>query len=335
MMRKKLEEWFADNHRELPWRWVKDPYLIWLSEIILQQTRVEQGLSYYRNFCLQYPTIWHLAKAPEEEVLRLWQGLGYYTRARNLHKTAKIITETFDGVFPNTFEEIRKLPGIGDYTASAIASFAFNLSYPVLDGNSARVVSRIFGVFTPIDTPAGKAALMHILNKQIGHKNPGLFNQAIMDFGAMLCKPQKPLCETCPFFKTCYAFNHKTTGVLPIKQNKTKVKQRRLDYLVCIEGTEIWFKKRIKSDIWQHLYDFPEIDEQTAKQFKKKQLLQIDKQTLSHQHLTILFWEIEQIPEKQKEGCQKIQLSELSSYAMPNPMSRFVFNHPRFMKPFE
>ncbi|MDR2906834.1 MAG: A/G-specific adenine glycosylase [Bacteroidales bacterium] len=323
-MEKLLAEWFSQNKRDLPWRKTGNPYFIWLSEIILQQTQVIQGLPYYLNFTSKYPKITDLANAPEDEVLKLWQGLGYYSRARNLHKTAKIVSEIYGGIFPNHYDEIRDLPGIGDYTAAAITSFAFNLCYPVLDGNVARVISRMFGVVTPVDTPAGKAEIMQILNRLINKKHPGEFNQAIMEFGAIHCKPRQPLCETCPFQSDCYALRHQTIDTLPLKKNKTAVKSRRLDYLICVENDFLWIKKRTNRDIWQHLYDFPEADEILAKTFKKRQLLSYSEHLLSHQHLQISFWKVETLPEMLKSTAQKIPISEIFSYAMPKPINKFM-----------
>ncbi|MDR0437105.1 MAG: A/G-specific adenine glycosylase [Bacteroidales bacterium] len=322
-MKKLLFDWFSQKKRDLPWRHTKDPYLIWLSEVILQQTQVVQGLSYYLNFSSKYPTIEDLANAPEDEVLKVWQGLGYYSRARNLHKTAKIVTETYNGIFPNNYDEIRALPGIGDYTAAAIASFAFDLCYPVLDGNVSRVISRMFGVITPIDTLAGKAELMKILNKQIDKKNPAEFNQAIMEFGAIQCKPRGTLCETCPFQADCYAFRHKVIDILPMKKNKTAVKPRRLDYLVCIEDNHIWIKKRMNRDIWQGLYDFPETD----KISKNWKLLDICEHQLSHQKLTISFWKTEKLPEKLKSSAQKVPISQFFEFATPKPIHNFAIKN--------
>jgi len=336
-MKKLLFDWFSQKKRDLPWRHTKDPYLIWLSEVILQQTQVVQGLSYYLNFCSKYPTIEDLANASEDEVLKLWQGLGYYSRARNLHKTAKIVAENYNGVFPNTYDEIRTLPGIGDYTTAAIVSFAFDLCYPVLDGNVSRVISRMFGVITPVDTPAGKAELMRILNKQIDKKNPAEFNQAIMEFGAIQCKPRGQLCETCPFQAECYAFRHKVVDILPMKKNKTAVKPRRLDYLVCIENNHIWIKKRTNRDIWQGLYDFPEIDCRGAVgaplptkkggQTPPLQLLDTCEHQLSHQKLTISFWETEKLPENLKSSAQKVPISQFFEFATPKPIHNFAIKN--------
>jgi len=340
-MKKTLSDWFLQNKRDLPWRHTKNPYLIWLSEVILQQTQVVQGLPYYLSFCEKYPTVQDLANAPEDEVLKLWQGLGYYSRARNLHKTAKIITKKHNGIFPNNYDEIRALPGIGDYTAAAISSFAFDLPYPVLDGNVSRVISRMFGVTTPIDTSAGKAELMKILNKQIDKKNPGEFNQATMEFGSTCCKPRQPQCSECVFQKNCYAYRHEVVDILPIKKNKIVVKPRRLDYLVCVEDDHIWVKKRTNRDIWQGLYDFPEtnalprhsaLDAESpcckgiAGQARNdgQTLLYSCEHLLSHQKLTISFWKTEKLSKKSKMTAQKIPISQFSDLAVPKPIHNFI-----------
>jgi A/G-specific adenine glycosylase len=328
-MKNALIDWFLQNKRDLPWRHTKDPYLIWLSEVILQQTQVVQGLSYYLNFRSKYPTIKKLAQAPEDEVLKLWQGLGYYSRARNLHKTAKIIVEKYNGIFPNSYDEIRALPGVGDYTAAAIASFAFGLCYPVLDGNAARVISRMFGVVTPIDTPAGKVELMSILNKQIDKKNPAEFNQAVMEFGAILCKPRQSLCEACPFQKNCYAYRHDVVNTLPIKKNKTAVKPRRLDYLVCIENNHVWIKKRTNRDIWHGLYDFPEMD---VFDNKKQFLLSSCQHQLSHQKLTVSFWKTEKLSKNLKSSSLKIPILQIFELATPKPIHNFIVENHLFVK---
>ena len=351
-MKKILSDWFSQNKRDLPWRHTKNPYFIWLSEVILQQTQVVQGLPYYLNFCEKYPIIQDLANAPEDEVLKLWQGLGYYSRARNLHKTAKIITEKHNGIFPNNYDEIRALPGVGDYTAAAIASFAFDLCYPVLDGNVSRVISRMFGVTAPIDTSTGKAELMKILNKQIDKKNPGEFNQAIMEFGSICCKPRQPLCLECPFQKNCYAFRHEVVETLPIKKNKTAVKPRRLDYLVCIEDDHIWVKKRTDRDIWQHLYDFPEMDLprhcegkspkqsmsgllRSARNDDQMQLLYTCEHLLSHQKLTISFFKTEKLPQNLKSTAQKIPILQFFELAVPKPIHNFASQNQHIAKVVE
>ena len=334
-MKKLLADWFAQNKRDLPWRNTQDPYLIWLSEVILQQTQVVQGLSYYHHFSSTYPSIADLARASEDEVMKLWEGLGYYSRARNLHKTAKIVAENYGGIFPDRYEDIRALPGIGDYTAAAIASFAFDLCHPVLDGNVARVISRMFGMIMPIDTHAGRAELLRILNKQFDKQHPAEFNQAIMEFGAICCKPRQPLCAECPFQSDCYAFRHKTVEFLPMKKNKIVVKPRRLNYLICIEEGCIWIKKRTKSDIWRHLYDFPEADDKHLKKLRKSQLLEVSEHQLSHQRLTISFWKTDSLPEKLQISAQKIPVAEFFSLATPKPINNFAVRNQLIAKPVE
>ena len=210
--------WYLQNDRDLPWRKTKNPYFIWLSEIMLQQTRVHQGLSYYITFTKEFPTVFDLAKASESKVLKLWQGLGYYSRARNLHHSAKYIAKDLDGKFPSTYEEIKKLKGVGDYTASAISSICFNESQAVVDGNVYRVLSRYFGIKTPINSSAGIKEFKELAQTLIDPKQPGSYNQAIMDFGALHCKPQNPLCETCPLNDSCIALAKKTIKQLPVKE---------------------------------------------------------------------------------------------------------------------
>ncbi len=200
-----LIKWYLLNHRELPWRSSTDPYIIWLSEIILQQTRVDQGLPYFNRFVDKYPTISHLAKAPEDEVLKIWQGLGYYSRARNLHATAKLVHQQYAGVFPSNYDQIKALKGVGVYTAAAITSFAFNQPFAVVDGNVYRVLARLFGESTPIDTTTGKKLFAELANDLLNKKTPGIHNQAIMEFGATLCRPASPDCHICPFNGQCIA----------------------------------------------------------------------------------------------------------------------------------
>lgn len=264
-------KWYRKSKRELPWRDTNDPYFIWLSEIILQQTRVDQGLPYYLRFIDKYPTITDLAKAAEDEVLKLWQGLGYYSRARNLHATAKYITFELKGVFPGTYTEILKLKGIGDYTASAIASIAFNLPHATVDGNVYRVLSRYFGISVPIDSIRGKKEFKGLAQTLIDKKRPSLFNQAIMEFGAIQCKPQNPDCTRCPLVNGCYAFSEKKIDLLPFKEKKTKTRQRFFNYLVLVCKNETVVNKRSENDIWKGLYDFPLIE--TLKEFKEEAFL--------------------------------------------------------------
>jgi A/G-specific adenine glycosylase len=252
----KIVKWYENNRRKLPWRETKDPYKVWLSEIILQQTRVSQGLPYYKQFIDQFPTVSALAAAQQQEVLRLWQGLGYYTRARNLHKCAKSIVSHHNGRFPETWAELLTLPGIGEYTAAAIASFSFGQSVAVVDGNVFRVLSRIFGIDTPINSPEGKREFSTLANQLISKNHPDEHNQAIMEFGAMFCTPKNPKCEFCPFIKNCFAFNRKMQDQLPVKLKLKKARKRYFYYIVLENNNTLMMKRRAEKDIWLGLFDF-------------------------------------------------------------------------------
>lgn len=241
----------------MPWRRTADPYLIWLSEIILQQTRVQQGLPYYEKFAEAFPTVADLALAPEQEVLRLWQGLGYYSRARNLHSCAKTVSEQYGGRFPDNFKELLKLKGVGPYTAAAIASFAFKEVVPVVDGNVFRVLARIFGITTDIAQPSAYKEFSSLALNIIDPQQPDVFNQAIMEFGAMHCTPQKPLCLYCPVKENCYAYGHSLQKELPVKNSKINVKHRYFHYFLLSTGDgKFLMHKRENKDIWNGLYDF-------------------------------------------------------------------------------
>ncbi|MCS6928897.1 MAG: A/G-specific adenine glycosylase [Saprospiraceae bacterium] len=254
--REGLFRWHAQHSRPLPWKGERDPYRIWLSEIILQQTRVEQGLAYYERLVSVYPTVEHLARAPLEEVLKHWQGLGYYSRARNLHRAAQHIVFERNGIFPKTFEEIRQLKGVGDYTAAAIASFAFNLPYAVLDGNVYRVLSRFFGIETPINTSKAQKEFSALAQQLLDPARPGAYNQAIMDFGASCCRPRQPTCNECPLAAGCVALQENRVGELP-RKNPPLPKQRRFFlYAVFFQGDIVWVRQRPLGDIWANLYEF-------------------------------------------------------------------------------
>ena len=255
-----LVQWHQDNPRPHPWQADRDPYKIWLSEIILQQTRVAQGTPYYLKFVEHFPTVTDLAQADEDLVMSLWQGLGYYSRARNLHATAKNIAENMDGVFPNTYEEILKLKGVGPYTAAAISSFAFNLPTAVVDGNVIRVISRLFEIDEPVEDVKTKKKIQSIVDSMIVKAEPAIFNQAIMDFGATQCVAASPDCTICPFNKECKAYLNDRISELPRPKKKIKRSTRYFHYLVINVEGEIAFKKRADSDIWQGLYDFPLIE---------------------------------------------------------------------------
>ena len=244
-----------ENKRDMPWKNEKDPYKVWISEIILQQTRVNQGLEYYNRFIAKYPNVQSIAAAPESDVFKMWEGLGYYTRCRNIIASAKYITNDLKGKFPDTYNTILELKGIGNYTASAISSFAFNLAYAVVDGNVFRVLSRYFGVKIPVDTPEGKIFFNKLANKLLDKHNPGIYNQAIMDFGATICKPL-PLCKICPLNSKCFAYLNGMITELPVKVKVIVKKSRWLYYLVIKYNKKIYVRKRVNKDIWQNLFEF-------------------------------------------------------------------------------
>ena len=255
-----LRAWFEKNERDLPWRHTKDPYLIWVSEIILQQTRVAQGLDYYNRFIGRFPTIQSLAEAEQVEVLKYWQGLGYYSRARNLHEAAMDIQRRLNGLFPTHYDEVIKLKGIGEYTAAAIVSFAWNQPYPVIDGNVYRVLGRLFAVPTPIDTGKGKKEYVQLAVMLMPPDCAGIHNQAIMEFGALQCVPQNPDCESCPFVNRCMGYASGNPQQFPVKQNKTKIRDRYLNYFFITCGTDTYIHRRSGKDIWEGLYEFPLIE---------------------------------------------------------------------------
>ncbi|HEY9362888.1 MAG TPA: A/G-specific adenine glycosylase [Chitinophagaceae bacterium] len=260
-----------DNKRQMPWKGETDPYKIWLSEIILQQTRVEQGLKYYERFISAFPTIKHLANAKDEQVYKLWEGLGYYSRCKNLLLTARIIEQDYMGVFPDSYSQILSLKGIGPYTAAAISSFAFNLPFAVVDGNVFRVLARIFGISVPVDTQSGKELFAGLASRLLDKKMPGIYNQAIMDFGALICKPLNPRCEVCPFKNNCIAFNKNKINALPVKSKKAVIKKRWFSYFIIRYNGLVAIEKRTKKDIWQNLNQFYLIETKTA--LNKKQLV--------------------------------------------------------------
>jgi A/G-specific adenine glycosylase len=331
-----LVKWYDFNKRDLPWRKTNDPYKIWISEIILQQTRVDQGLSYYNQFVSCYPKIFDLANASEDEVLKLWQGLGYYSRARNLHFTAKFICDNYDGLFPQTHKEILMLKGIGLYTASAISSFAFNLQHAVVDGNVIRVLSRIYGIYTFYDSSIGKKYFLKLAKKKLPTKNSDTHNQAIMEFGALVCKPKKPNCLDCIFNQECYAFNNSKIHILPRKINKVKVVSRYLHFLIISHLDNVFLIKK-KIGIWSGLYEFPFIEyskmldnddvllsEEWVSFFSKNKVtvnlvspLIVHK--LSHQKLHVKFWHLR---------CDSLKLTDYDSIKITNlhefPVSRLM-----------
>jgi A/G-specific adenine glycosylase len=334
--------WYKENKRDLPWRNTHNPYLIWLSEIILQQTRVNQGMSYYLKFVTNFPTVTDLANASEQNVLNNWQGLGYYSRARNLHKTAQIISTQFEGVFPTSYSEIIKLPGIGDYTASAISSFAFQEPQAVLDGNVFRVLSRIFNINTPIDSTEGKKEFRNLAQAFLDNNQPATHNQAMMEFGAMLCTPKNPSCDICPIRLHCQAYSEKTILELPFKAKKTKVRNRKMIYLFAKSGNSFLIQKRIQKDIWQHLYQFPllELDElvtdglklEFEKEFKSElmefRFLEMTTHLLSHQKLNIEFYSCELTNLIKSKDYILVNLEQSKDFPFPKPIEAFLKNLP-------
>lgn len=335
--------WYVKNKRDLPWRKTQDPYKIWLSEVILQQTRVQQGLPYYFSFVNKYPDVKKLAQAPESDILKLWQGLGYYSRARNLHSAAKTVVRDFKGKFPGSYAELKKLKGVGDYTAAAISSICFNEVQAVVDGNVYRVLSRIFGIDAPIDSTEGKKTFNALANELISQKHPAEFNQAIMEFGAMQCVPKSPACEICPFFVHCEARKKKLVPALPVKAKKTKVTDRYFYYLVIRHNGNVFLKQRREKDIWQGLFDFPLIE--TDQPVNEKQLLKTKewkalfndskfeirnyspeiKHILSHQKLHVRFIEIETGKKlKMPAGTLYIKEKELKKYAVPVVVASYI-----------
>ena len=257
-----LINWYEENHRDLPWRNNPSPYEVWISEVILQQTRVNQGMDYYLRFTKKWPTVNDLAQASEEEVLKMWQGLGYYSRARNLHHCARQVVEEYGGQFPADFEKLKQLKGIGDYTAAAIASIAYNLPHAVVDGNVYRVLARLFDIDTPININEGQKLFAQLADELLNRKQPGLHNQAVMEFGALHCTPKNPNCLLCPLQAQCLAFAHQTVMLRPVKLAKTKVTTRYFNYLILKINDSVYLHKRSGNDIWKNLYDFPCIESQ-------------------------------------------------------------------------
>ena len=315
LLYKHLYAWYETNHRALPWRETDDPYAIWLSEIILQQTRVLQGLDYWRRFMARWPNVASLAAADEAEVLREWQGLGYYSRARNLHKAAQQIVESQESrvesvVFPKSFEEIRALPGVGDYTAGAIASFAYNLPFPAIDGNVYRVVARLLDIDEAFDTSAGKKLFHQQIETLLDRENPRLFNSAIMEFGALYCTPTLgDNCAHCPLQAHCAAYAHGTAELLPVRKPRPKVRDRWFIYHVYTNGSETLIRRREEKDIWYHLYEFP------CEEVNDKGTYPLT-HVLSHQklHARFVVHKVQKMPEI--PGTIVIRWDELNDYAL-------------------
>ncbi|WP_285820698.1 A/G-specific adenine glycosylase [Bacteroides acidifaciens] len=336
-------KWYEENKRELPWRESSDPYLIWISEIILQQTRVVQGYDYFLRFVKRFPDVRTLADAEEDEVMKYWQGLGYYSRARNLHVAAK----SMNGVFPKTYPEVLALKGVGEYTAAAVCSFAYGMPYAVVDGNVYRVLSRYFGIDTPIDSTEGKKLFAALADEMLDRKRPALYNQGIMDFGAIQCTPQSPNCLFCPLSDSCSAFSRGLVGKLPVKQHKTKTTNRYFNYIYVRAGAHTFINKRVADDIWKNLFELPLVETPTA--LSEEEFLALPefraffasgeqpvirsvcrevKHVLSHRVIYANFYEVV-LPEETASFSkfQKIKAEELGQYAVSRLVHAFIEKH--------
>ncbi|MEN8125312.1 MAG: A/G-specific adenine glycosylase [Bacteroidota bacterium] len=332
--------WYLKNKRDLPWRKTKNPYKIWLSEVILQQTRIAQGTPYYLKFLEEFPTIFDLAKADEDTVLKLWQGLGYYTRARNLHQSAKFVVKHYKGEFPSNYNDIIKLKGIGEYTAAAISSICFNEPHATVDGNVYRVLSRYFNINTPINSTKGIKQFKQLSQSLISIEYPGNHNQAIMELGAMICTPKNVKCDSCPLNQSCLALKHKNIASLPVKDKKIKIKKRFFNFLVFdLSGNFTILEQRTEKDIWQNLYQFPlyesahEIDfneiikTNIFKKITKKSNYNIQVfnkkpfiHKLTHQHIHTKFWLIK----TQSHYKNVVKWENVSTFAVPTLIHNFI-----------
>ncbi len=349
----RLLAWRKANPRPLPWKAHPDAYTIWLSEIILQQTRVEQGLPYFERFREKYPTVEALANAPEDEVMKLWEGLGYYSRARNLHGTAKMVASEFGGQFPDTYEGLLQLKGVGAYTAAAIASFAYNLPHAVLDGNVFRVLARYLGIALPTDSTEGKKLFARKAGELLDVANPAEYNQAIMDFGATWCTPRNPKCSACPMSPDCQAFQQKRVEQLPVKSKKIEKRDRFFHYLVLRADGQTLIRKRTDSDIWQQLYEFPMIEGEALTDDPKslaqmplwqeligehdwslRQIAGPFRQVLTHQKVAALFFEIE-LKTKQLPNTPPfiaVEQKNLNNFAFPKVIDGYLKDNSLYLR---
>lgn len=343
----RLMAWYNANKRDLPWRNTNDPYKIWLSEIILQQTRVDQGMPYYFKFIEAFPTIKDLASAPQEQVLKLWQGLGYYSRARNLHAAAQFIAIELNGEFPATYKDLLALKGVGDYTASAVGSICYNLPTAVVDGNVYRVLSRLFGISTPINSTEGIKEFKKLAQLLLFEKDTGTYNQAVMEFGARYCTPASPNCDHCIFNDSCVAYKTERVSELPVKLKKTKVRKRYFNYIVLLDSAlHTKLHQRTEKGIWQQLYQFPLVEtdktvtsvelmeddgfKEIENQYKLEELVLYNElpviHKLSHQHLITHFW----IVSTKSTIENGIKISALPDYAVPVLIENFISKFPPF-----
>lgn len=338
-----LCDWYAREGRDLPWRRTRDPYLIWLSEVILQQTRVAQGMEYYLRFTERFPDVGALAAAPQDEVMKLWQGLGYYSRARNLHAAARQVVERFGGRFPVDFDDVRSLSGVGDYTAAAICSAAYGAPHAVLDGNVYRVLARLFDLDTPIDTVAGKRSFAALAQEQLDPARAGVYNQAIMDFGALQCTPAQPRCAECPLAAHCLALAAGTVALRPVKRGRMQVRERWFHYLHVTCGDRTLLRRREGRDIWQGLYEFPLVETSSPVDFRQlaataefRALLgdtgwhllrsvEMPPHRLSHQLIRAVFHRLE--AEALPADAEAVATSSVGEYAVPRLLDRYLIKY--------
>jgi A/G-specific adenine glycosylase len=337
---RKLLDWYDRSKRDLPWRETSDPYRIWLSEIILQQTRVDQGLPYYNRFVQQFPTVAELALASEDDVLKLWEGLGYYSRARNLHETAKHIHFDLGGIFPSTYESILKLKGVGSYTAAAIGSIAFQLPVAAVDGNVMRVVSRYFGISESIDEGPTKTKLANLAQEILAVSDPSAHNQAMMELGATCCTPSSPNCPHCPIAAGCAANTGGLQSLIPVRTRKTKIRHRFFYYLIPLLNNTTVLNRRPEGDIWHGLYEFPMVEfsekwsvEDAVAVFELgngSTVLRVSeefKHVLSHQRICATFI-VARVASLKDFGGNEVTITELDSFAMPRLITRYLEQHP-------
>ena len=335
-------KWYDLNKRDLPWREKKNPYTIWISEVILQQTRMQQGLNYYYKFKERFPTVYDLARAPIEDVLNIWQGLGYYSRARNMHKTAGIIVDRFNGEFPSDFALLKQLPGIGDYSAAAIASLAFNIPVAAIDGNVYRLLARYYGISSCIDTARGKKVFIEAATEILDTNDPGRFNQSMIELGALVCFPKNPMCNECPLNDSCSALKNNKISDLPKKKKKAKQIHRYFYYLVVLQNDYLYLKQRKGKDIWAYLYDFPLIEtnkktnieelvnEPVWKRLFKRNEVSIAnmspeyKHVLSHQIIHAWFIEINVDAYFHSDNLYSVGFSEIENYPVPRLIEKFL-----------
>jgi A/G-specific adenine glycosylase len=346
--KKLLSNWYLENKRDLPWRNTNNPYHIWVSEIILQQTRVAQGISYYYRFVETFPTVYDLAQADEDQVLKVWQGLGYYSRARNMHFAAKTIIDHWGGKIPSNYSDLLKIKGIGDYSAGAIASFAYKEAVPAIDGNVYRVMARVFGVFSSPQTASGKREFNNLVSDLLDKNKPDQFNQGLLDFGALQCIPRNPKCENCPFNAYCYAFRNNVVDSLPVKAKKIEQRDRYFTYLLLRYGNYSFIAKRMGKDIWQSLYEFPLIETDCLLELSQITInaewirllggtkttityfSPVVKHLLSHQNIYTRFVivELDSIPKTISEKYIKMPTAEIDNYSVPRVIDSFLAAEP-------